>query len=345
MWDAYRRPLPSMLDAIGRTPLVRMQRVCPDGHELLAKIEWYGPTGSVKDRIYAYMIERAEERGELHPGMTILETTTGNAGIAAAAVAAIKGYPCTIIMPDGMSEERRKLLRAYGAELFLTPGGESDIELALKKMAEIRAEDPDRFWIPGEFENPDNVEAHRLTSGPEILEQSGGEIDAIVAAQGTGGWISGVARLLRQELPGIRIYTAEPAECALIADRKWGTHGIAGIGDGIVPPNLDLEVIDGVVTISTDEALGMARRLAREEGVLAGPSGGCNVTAALKVAEAHPELRRLVTLIPDTAMRYFSTALFGERTPHEIPEERGRELDPHEIEELDRHAHRLEVIR
>ncbi|HEY7400192.1 MAG TPA: pyridoxal-phosphate dependent enzyme, partial [Actinomycetota bacterium] len=158
-WDANRRPVASLLDAVGRTPLVRLARVAPDGLELFAKVEWYGPTGSVKDRIYRHMLDRAEERGDLRNGMTIVECTTGNAGIACAAVAAIKGYACTIVMPEGMSEERKRMIRAYGAELVLTPGAGTDIDLALAKMREIVAEEPDRYYFPGEFENPDNVAA------------------------------------------------------------------------------------------------------------------------------------------------------------------------------------------
>ncbi len=342
-WDAYRRPLDSMLEAVGRTPLVHLRRMSPAGHELLAKIEWYGPTGSVKDRIYAYMIERAEQRGDLRPGMTILECTTGNAGIACAAVAATRGYACTVVMPEGMSEERKKLIRAFGAELVTTPGGESDIDLALARKDEIIAADPGRYWVPAEFENPDNTEAHQLTSGPEILEQTGGELDAVVAAQGTGGWISGVARYLKARHAHVRVYAAEPAECPLISKREWGTHGIAGIGDGIVPKNLDLSVVDGIVTVSTEEALECARRLARDEAILAGPSGGCNVVASLKVAAAHPELRRIVTLIPDTAMRYFSGALFGERTYVDMPEHE-KELDPYSLGVIDRYRERLEIL-
>jgi cysteine synthase A len=246
-------------------------------------------------------------------------------------------------MPEGMSEERRKLIHAYGAQLVFTPGGESDIDIALVRKDEMVAGEPGKYWVPAEFENPDNNEAHALTSGPEIWEQTGGELDAVVAAQGTGGWISGVAHFLKRMKADVRVYAAEPAECALISQRKWGTHGIAGIGDGIVPRNLDLAAMDGIVAVSTDEALQTARRLAREEAVLSGPSGGCNVAASLKVAEAHPELRRIVTLIPDTAMRYFSGALFGERTYVEIPD-RHHELDERSERMLDEHADRLEVL-
>ena len=209
-WDANRTVVPTLLGAIGRTPLVRLQRVTPEGVEILAKVEWYGPTGSVKDRIYALMLSRAEERGDLRPGMTIIECTTGNAGIACSAAAAIKGYPCVIVMPEGMSAERKAMIAAYGAELVLTPGAGTDIDLALDRMREIRATDPERYFFPGEFENPDNPDA-QLASGEEIWEQAGGRIDAVVSAQGTGGWISGVARALKAHDPSIKAFAVEPS--------------------------------------------------------------------------------------------------------------------------------------
>jgi cysteine synthase A len=342
-WSAARCPVPSMLDAIGRTPLVRLSRVTPDGLELLVKIEWYGPTGSVKDRIYRHMLDAAERSGRLRPGMGVIEATTGNAGIACAAVSAIKGYPCTIVLPAGMSEERRKLITAYGAELVLTPGGGTDIDLAIDEVRRRIAAEPGRWFWPAEFENPDNVAAQHA-SGEEIWEQAGGRVDAVVAAQGTGGWITGVARALKGHDPRIRAYAVEPAECALLTDRSWGTHGIPGIGDGIVPRNLDLSSIDGVVTVSTEEALRMTRRLGQQEGILGGPSSGCNVVAALKLFARHPHLRRMVTVVPDTAQRYLSEALFGDAGEVETPDREHR-LDEHTRAELDRHASRLEVVR
>jgi cysteine synthase len=342
-WDRYARPAGSIMEAVGRTPLVRLKRTLAEPQQLYAKIEWYSPTGSVKDRIYSFIIRRAEEREELRPGMTILEVTTGNAGIACAAVATTEGYPCTIVMPEGMSEERKKLIDAYGATLVTTPGGESDIEVALARKDEMVAAEPGKYYVPAEFDNPDNTLAHERTSAPEVWAQMDGRIDAVVAAQGTGGWISGVGRALKRLDADIKVYAAEPAECALISERQWGTHGIAGIGDGIVPANLDLSVMDGIVTVSTDEALDTARMLARQEAVLSGPSGGCNVAACLKVADKHPNLERIVTLIPDSAMRYFSGPLFGERVYVDIPD-REAELDPESIARLDEHAYRLEVI-
>ena len=342
-WDRYRAPVATMLDAVGRTPLLRLHRVAPQGLELLAKVEWYGPTGSVKDRIYAYMLSKAEQRGGLKSGMRIIECTTGNAGIACAAVAAIKGYACTIVMPEGMSSERKKMIAAYGADLVLTPGAGTDIDLALAKLREIVEAAPGEYFFPAEFENSDNPEA-QMASGEEIWEQTGGRLDAVVASQGTGGWISGVARAIKPRSTGVRMYAVEPSDSPLITEQRWGTHGIPGIGDGIIPKNLDLALLDGIVTASTEEALEMARRLAREEGLLCGPSSGINVVASLKVASAHPELRRIVTVIPDTGQRYLSGELFGERADVAEPE-REHTFDADTLERLAQHRDRLEFIR
>jgi cysteine synthase len=340
-WDRLRRPADSLLDTVGATPLVRLARVSPS-IELFAKIEWFGPTGSVKDRIYARMLGEAERRGELRPGMTIIECTTGNAGIACAAVAAIKGYACTIVMPEGMSTERKRMIEAYGAELILTPGAGTDIDLSLETMRATIAQDPERYFFPGEFENPENPVAQEM-SGEEIWEQTGGAVGAVVAAQGTGGWITGVARALKSHDEGVLAYAVEPAECPLISEERWGTHGVPGIGDGIVPPNLDLAVMDGIVVVETDEALEMARRLAREEGMLCGPSSGMNVVASLKVAEKHPELGPIVTVIADTGQRDLSGELFGERLGVDEPE-RTHVLDPEIVSMLREHRDRLEFI-
>src|SRR5262249_21816194 len=213
----------SIADAVGRTPLVRLGRITAQPEPVIyVKVEWYGATGSLKDRIYLHMFEQAERRGALRPGTSVLECSTGNAGIACAWVAAVKGYPCTIVMPEGMSTERKKIMRAYGAELVFTPGGESDVDLALTRLQEIRAAAPDRYWVPGQFDNPDNVEAHALTTGPEIWEQMGGRIGAFVDAQGSGGTLTGVGRYLRERDASVKLYAVEPAECALLARREWG---------------------------------------------------------------------------------------------------------------------------
>lgn len=342
-WSARRAPASSLLDAVGATPLVRLQRVAPPGLELLVKVEWYGPTGSVKDRIYRTMLARAEERGDLRPGMTIIECSTGNAGIACAAAAAIKGYACVIVMPEGMSLERKRMIEAYGARLELTPGAGTDIDLALARMREIVAAEPGAYFFPGEFANPDNPDAQRAC-GEEIWEQTGGGIHAVVASEGTGGWISGVTTALKAHDPAIRAYAVEPSECALVSDRRWGVHGVPGIADGIVPDNLDLGLLDGIVQITTETALEMARRLARDEGMLCGPSSGINVAASLLVAETHPELTRIVTVLPDTGQRYLSGELFGERPPSREPE-RDHDLPADVHARLDAHQERLEFLR
>lgn len=343
-WTAHARALGDLTEAIGRTPLVRLRRVTADlAPVILMKLEWYGPTGSLKDRIYLHMFAEAEHRRELRLGMTVLECSTGNAGAACAFVAAVKGYPSTIVMPEGMSEERKQLMRAYGAELVFTPGGESDVDLSLTKLEEIRLSDPDRYWVPGQFTNADNVEAHYRTTGPEISEQCEGRIGAFVAAQGSGGTLTGVGRYLRERDPRVALYAVEPAECAILSHRQWGPHGIEGIGDGFVPDNLDVGPLTGVITVSTEESLSMARRLAREEGIFCGISSGCNVAATVKLARKHPELSSIVVLACDTGQRYFSTALCGEAKHVAVPE-RAHPLDARSRALLDRFQPRWEII-
>jgi cysteine synthase len=343
-WQRYAQALPSIAAAVGRTPLVRLNRITAGIRpSIYVKVEWYGATGSLKDRIYLHMYERAESRGDLRPGMAVLECSTGNAGIACAWVAAVKGYPCTIVMPEGMSDERKKIMRAYGASLVFTPGGESDVDLALERLQQIRASEPGRYWVPGQFDNADNVEAHLLTTGPEIWEQTGGRIGAFVDAQGSGGTLTGVGRYLRQRDPQVRIYAVEPAECALLARREWGPHGIEGIGDGFVPRNLDVSLLAGVVTTTTDESIDAARRLAAEEGIFCGISSGCNVAAALKLARRHPDLGTIVTVINDTGQRYFTTPLCGEEKKVDIPE-RDHPMDDHTRQELDRYQTGWEIL-
>ena len=196
-WDAYRTALPSIASAVGRTPLVKLNRIATAGPPIYVKVEWYGPSGSLKDRIYLHMFEQAEGRGDLRPGMRVLECSTGNAGIACAFVAAVKGYPCTVVMPEGMSEERKKIMRAYGAELVFTPGGESDVDLSLEKLEEIRAGDPDRYWVPGAVHQPRERRRPRRGHGARALGADRRHLGAFVATQGTGGTISGVAPLLQ----------------------------------------------------------------------------------------------------------------------------------------------------
>jgi len=344
LWDAYRSALGSIAQAVGRTPLVTLNRVTagvtPPIH---VKLEWYGATGSLKDRIYLHMFDRAEARGDLRPGMRVLECSTGNAGIACAFVAAVKGYRCTIVMPQGMSEERKKIMRAYGADLVFTPGGESDVDLSLQRLEAIRAGDPTGYWVPGQFNNADNVEAHYRTTGPEIWEQAGGIVGAFVASQGSGGTLTGVGRFLRERDARVRLYAVEPDECALLARCEWGPHGIEGIGDGFIPENLDVALLSGVITTTTAESLTMARRLAAEEGIFCGISTGCNVAAALKLARHRPDLPAIVTMVNDTGQRYFTTALCGEDKHVEVPE-REHPMDPRTRRELDRYQPKWEIL-
>jgi len=344
LWDTYRSALHSIGEAIGRTPLVKLGRVTVHVvPPIYLKLEWYGPSGSLKDRIYLHMFERAEARGDLKPGMRVLECSTGNAGIACAFIAAVKGYRCTIVMPAGMSDERKKIMRAYGADLVFTPGGESDVDLSLKRLDEIRGGDPTGYWVPGQFSNADNVETHHRTTGPEIWEQCGGIIGAFVAAQGSGGTLTGVGRYLRERDDRVRLYAVEPEECALLARRAWGPHGIEGIGDGFIPDNLDVSLLSGVITTTTAESLALARRLAAEEGIFCGISTGCNVAAALKLARRHPELSAIVTMANDTGQRYFTTPLCGEDKHVEVPE-REHPMDPKTRAFLDRYQARWEIL-
>jgi cysteine synthase A len=343
-WDRYRHALPSIALAVGRTPLVTLSRVASGVRpRILVKLEWYGASGSLKDRIYLHMFDRAETRGDLKPGMRVLECSTGNAGIACAFVSAVKGYRCTIVMPEGMSDERKKIMRAYGAELVFTPGGESDVDLSLERLQKIRAENPSGYWVPGQFDNADNVEAHYLTTGPEIWEQCDGVVGAFVASQGSGGTLTGVGKYLRERDPKVRLYAVEPEECALLTRRSWGPHGIEGIGDGFIPENLDVAQLSGVITTTTDEAIELARRLAAEEGIFCGISTGCNLAAALKLARRHPELPSIVTMVNDTGQRYFTTPLCGAEKHVEVPE-REHPMDERTRRELDTYQSRWEIL-
>ncbi len=314
-WKRRARIAESIVDTAAMTPMVRLRRVIGDARpSIVAKIEYFNPSGSVKDRILPFLVAEAERRGDLRPGMSIIEGTTGNTGIATACVGAAKGYPVVIIMPEGMSEERKKTICAYGAELVLTPGAESDVDLVIEKVRKLKNSAPGKYWEVGQFVNVDNIEAHYRTTGPEIWEQTGGEIGALVLSQGTGGTVSGAGKYLKQQKPAIRIFAVEPAECDILAGGSWGAHKIEGIGDGFIPEVLQVDYLDGVVTTTSDEALEMARRLASEEGIFCGISSGCNVAAALKVARRYPDIGMIVTLINDNGLRYFDRTLWcGDR--------------------------------
>ncbi|MEW5983640.1 MAG: cysteine synthase A [Acidobacteriota bacterium] len=345
-WHAARTFHTSIFDAIGRTPMVQLNRI-PTAEgvkaKVLVKVEYFSPSGSLKDRIYWNMFTRAEKRGALKKGMTILECSTGNAGIGCSFVSAVKGYPCIIVMPEGMSEERKKLDIAYGAEMIYTPGGESDVDLALAKLEDIRRKNPKKYFVPAQFDNPDNIDAHLKATGPEIWEQTRGKVDAFIMTQGTGGTLTGVGRVLRRHRKGVRLFAIEPSECPLLSRREWGPHGIEGIGDGFVPRNLDVSLLNGIVTTTTEESIEMARRLAKEEGIFCGISSGANVAGAIKLARAHPEMKTIVTVICDTGQRYFSTELCGNPKHVEIPE-RDHPMDPHTTRQLDRYQKRWEII-
>jgi cysteine synthase A len=341
-WERRRRPVDSVLDTAGLTPLVRLRRVVPAaGPAVYGKLEYFGPSGSVKDRVLPFIVAEAERRGDLRPGMVIIEGTTGNTGIATAMVGAAKGYRVIIVMPAGMSRERQDVIRAYGAELVLTPGGESDVDLVLDKVRDLKAEHGQNIWEVGQFTNADNVRAHLETTGPEIWDQTEGRVDAFVAAQGTGGTLTGVSAYLKGRRPGVRCFAVEPAECAILAGRGWGPHRIEGIGDGFIPEVLDLKWVDGVVTVSSDDAIAMARRLAREEGIFCGISSGCNVAACLKLARRYPELKTIVTMVNDNGLRYLTTELCGAAPELAVPD---REHVPRPEDARRLAARRLTVV-
>jgi cysteine synthase A len=334
----------TILDTIGNTPLVRLHRVKGTvGAEILAKIEYFSPSGSVKDRILRRIVEEAERSGQLKPGMILIEATTGNAGISTAMIAAVKGYEVVICMPSGMSEERKKTIRAYGATIIETPGGESDVDLVMKKVHDVMAKAPGRYWEVGQFTNSNNWQAHYRTTGPELWRQTEGKVDAFIAPQGTGGTVTGVAKYFREQKAHTKIYAIEPAECPLLTRSQWGSHKIEGIGDGFIPETLDVSLLDGVVTTTSKEAIAMAQRLAREEGIFCGISSGCSVAGALKLARRHPEFRRIVTVIWDNGLRYFSTELCGEQKQLDSPE-RDHPMDARTQALLEKYRRRWEVI-
>ena len=345
-WDRNKLAGKSLFDFIGRTPLVELQKIpAKNGlsNKILTKIEYLNPTGSLKDRIYYEMITDAIKSGDLKTRMEILEASTGNAGIACAFVGGMLGFNVTIVMPKGMSEERRKIMRAYGARILFTSGGESDVDLCVEKVEEMKMKNPGKYWHPDQYSNPANVAAHYKTTGPEIWQQTNGQVDCFLASQGTGGTLTGVGRFLREKNRDVTLYAVEPTEAPMLAKRMWGSHKIEGIGDGFVPRNLDLSQLTGIVTVSSEESIQMAKDLVLEEGVFCGVSSGCNVAAAIKVAKRHPEFKTIVTMINDTGQRYLSTELCGETKDVEIPD-REHPLDDHTISELDRHQSKWEVI-
>ncbi len=301
----------SILTLVGNTPLVRLQRLNPTSCDLLLKLEYFNPMSSVKDRIGLAMIEAAEAQGILGPGSEIVEPTSGNTGIGLAFVAAAKGYRITLTMPESMSQERRKVLRALGAELVLTPASEG-MKGAIAAAQELHESRPGSF-MPQQFANPANPDIHARTTAEEIWRDTEGQVDGLVSGVGTGGTITGVSRVLKQYNPGFRTFAVEPAASPVLSGGDPGPHKIQGIGAGFVPEVLEIDLIDEVLTVSDDEAMSMARQAARREGLLVGISSGAALAAGLKLA-ARPELagKRLVVIIASFGERYLSSPLFAD---------------------------------
>jgi cysteine synthase A len=303
----------SILDAVGRTPLIELRRL-PGSEDarIIVKAEFLNPGGSIKTRSALAMIEAAERAGILKPGSIIVEPTSGNQGIGLAMVGAVKGYSVKVVMPDSVSMERKKLLENYGAEVILIEDrgniGEV-IEQCVQKALDMARADS-RVFIPQQFENPNNPQMHRATTAREILEQYRGAIDAFCSGIGTGGTLTGIGEVLKEAFPGIIITAVEPEKAAILSGGPIGSHLQQGIGDGLIPPVLNRSIIDEIITVSDEQALATARRLAREEGLMVGISSGTNVWAALKLAQRLGKGKTVLTVLPDTGERYISTPLF-----------------------------------
>ncbi len=304
----------NLADTFGNTPLVKIPRLNKGtAGTVLVKMESFNPAGSVKDRIGVSMIEAAEREGRLRPDTVIIEPTSGNTGIALAFVAAAKGYPVVLTMPDTMTIERRNLLKAYGAQIVLTPGSEG-MPGAIRRAKEIHDSNPAKYFMPAQFDNPANPEIHRRTTAEEIWRDTDGNVDAFVAAVGTGGTITGVGEVLKERRPGVFVVAVEPDASAVLSGGKPGPHKIQGTGAGFVPSILNTKVYDEVIRVTNEDAIAMTRRAAREEGMLVGISAGANIFAALQVA-ARPQFagKTVVTIGCDTGERYLSNPVFSEQ--------------------------------
>lgn len=295
----------SILDVIGNTPMVSLKKL--SGMNIFAKAEYLNPGGSIKDRIAKYMIEQAEKRGALKPGMTIMEPTSGNTGIGIALVGVQKGYRVVIVMPENMSEERKKLISALGAELILTDA-EKSIGGSMAEVDRQRARDPNIF-IPQQFENPDNPQIHYLTTAPEIWGQMEDKVDIFVSGLGSGGTLEGIGRYIKGKNPKAKIIAVEPKNVSALLGHEPEMHKIQGIGDGFIPKVLDISLLDGVIQVTDDDAINTARSLARVQGILTGISSGANVWASVIAAQKYGRDKKVVTILPDRVERYFSTAL------------------------------------
>jgi cysteine synthase A len=307
----------NLADTFGNTPLVKIPRLNKGlGGTVLVKMESFNPAGSVKDRIGLAMIEAAEREGRLRPDTVIIEPTSGNTGIALAFVAAAKGYPLVLTMPDTMTIERRNLLKAYGAQIVLTPGA-AGMKGAIARAQEIHDSNPAKYFMPQQFENPANPEIHRRTTAEEIWRDTDGSVDVFVAAVGTGGTLTGVGEVLKERKPGFIAIAVEPDASPVLSGGAPGPHKIQGAGAGFIPKNLNTSVYGEVIRVTNDEAIAMARRAAREEGMLVGISAGANIFAALQLA-ARPEFagKTIVTIGCDTGERYLSNPVFSEQEAH-----------------------------
>jgi cysteine synthase A len=304
----------SLTELVGKTPILELTHIEEaEGLKatVLAKLEYFNPAGSVKDRIAKQMIEDAEADGKLGPGSTIIEPTSGNTGIGLAAIAAARGYRIIITMPETMSIERRKLMKAYGAELVLTEGAKG-MKGAIAKAEELAQEIPNSF-IPGQFVNPSNPKAHRLTTGPEIYEDTEGKVDIFVAGVGTGGTLTGVGEYLKSKNSDIKVVAVEPQDSPVLSEGRAGAHKIQGIGAGFVPDTLNTEIYDEIIPVSNDDAFAVGREIGAKEGILVGISAGAAAFAAIELAKRpENEGKTIVVLLPDTGDRYLSTPLFAE---------------------------------
>ena len=295
----------NVLDLIGNTPMITLEKMT--GLKIYAKAEFLNPGGSIKDRVARFMLEEAEKRGALKPGMTIMEPTSGNTGIGLALVGVQKGYRVIIVMPENMSEERKKLIGALGAELVLTPA-EKSIGGTVDEVRRRTENDPAVF-VPQQFENPDNPEIHYRATAPEIWEQMNQQVDIFVSGLGSGGTLCGVGRFLKEQNPAVAVIAVEPKNVSALLGHEPGLHKIQGIGDGFVPPVLDTSLVDEVFEVSDEDAIDTARELARVQGLLVGTSSGANVWASRRAAEKWGREKRVATILADRAERYFSTAL------------------------------------